>query len=418
MRATVVLGRIAGVRVGVHWSVLLIFGVIVLGLAQGRLPQAHPGEGWPVYWAIGLLTAVVFFASLLAHELAHAIVARRNGVEVDDIVLWLLGGAARLKAEAPSPAAELRIAGVGPLVSLVLGGLFALAAWGLDAVSAAGPVVEAAVWLAVINILLAAFNVIPAAPLDGGRLLRAFLWWRTGDRLRATAGATTAGRVFGWLLVAFGLLLFMRGDVFGGLWLAMIGWFLAATATAEGQQAQLRAVLAGVPVRDVMTPDPVTVPAGLTVARFLDDPRYRYRHSAFPVTGEGGGGGVDGGGGALPVVGLMTLDLARAVGEERRPAVTVGQAMLPLERAEVVDADTPLAEVLPRVEPGAEHRLLVLDGGRLAGIVSASDVSRAVTWMMTTAQRGADARRGGDAADSGGRRGDWGQGWDDRRRGA
>ncbi|WP_374985342.1 site-2 protease family protein [Streptomyces fradiae] len=433
MRATVVLGRIAGIRVGVHWSVLLIFGVIVLGLAQGRLPQAHPGEGWPVYWSIGLLTAVVFFVSLLAHELAHAIVARRNGVEVDDIVLWLLGGAARLKAEAPSPAAELRIAGVGPLVSLVLGGVFALAAWALDAVSAAGPVVEAAVWLAVINILLAAFNVIPAAPLDGGRLLRAFLWWRTGDRLRATAGATTAGRVFGWLLVAFGLLLFMRGDVFGGLWLAMIGWFLAATATAEGQQAQLRAVLAGVPVRDVMTPDPVTVPAGLTVARFLGDPRYRYRHSAFPVTGEAGGmdaggglgvgegaGGRPGvGDGALALVGLMTLDLARAVGEERRPAVTVGQAMLPLERVEVVDADTPLAEVLPRVEPGAEHRLLVLDGGRLAGIVSASDVSRAVTWMMSTAQRGADARRGGGGADGGGGRdADWGRGWDDRRRGA
>lgn len=383
MRPTFVLGRIAGVRIGVHWSVLLIFAVIALGLAEGRLPESHPGHTWAGYWAVGLLTAVVFFASLLAHELAHAVVARRNGVEVDDIVLWLLGGAARLKAEAPNPAAELRIAGVGPLVSLVLGGLFTLAAWLLDVTSAPGLAVEAVAWLAAINILLAVFNAIPAAPLDGGRLLRAFLWWRTGDRLRATAGATAAGRVFGWLLMTVGLLLLVRGDVGGGLWLAMIGWFLAATATMEGQQAHLRGVLAGVPVRQAMTPDPVTVPVGLTVADFLAGPRYRYRHSAFPVTGDG----------SRPL-GLMTLDLARKVPEERRHAVTVELVMLPLSQVTVVGADDPLADLLPRMEPGAEHRVLVLDEDRLVGIVSASDVSRTVTWLMTTVPRGRGDGRG------------------------
>ncbi|BAU81775.1 peptidase M50 [Streptomyces laurentii] len=383
MRPTFVLGRIAGVRIGVHWSVLLIFAVIALGLAEGRLPEAHPGRAWPVYWAVGLLTAVVFFASLLAHELAHAILARRNGVEVDDIVLWLLGGAARLKAEAPNPAAELRIAGVGPLVSLVLGGLFTLAAWLLDTASAPGLAVEALAWLAAINILLAVFNIVPAAPLDGGRLLRAFLWWRTGDRLRATAGASAAGRAFGWFLTVVGLFLFVRGDILGGLWLAMIGWFLVAAATAEGQQAQLRAVLAGIPVRHAMTPEPVTVPAGLTVAEFLVGPRYRYRHSAFPVTGDG----------SAPV-GLITLDLARKVPEDRRHAVMVEQVMLPLSQVTVVGADSPLADLLTRIEPGAEHRVLVLDRDRLVGIVSASDVSRMVTWLMTTIPRGRGGGRG------------------------
>ncbi|MEF9904551.1 site-2 protease family protein [Streptomyces sp. P9-A2] len=372
MRATFVLGRIAGVRIGVHWSVLLIFGIIAFGLSQGRLPETHPGRAWALYWAAGLCTALVFFASLLAHELAHAVVARRNGVEVDDIVLWLLGGAARLRTEASSPGAELRIAGVGPLVSLLLGGLFALGAWLLDLVSASGIVVEMVAWLAGINVLLAIFNSLPAAPLDGGRLLRAFLWWRTGDRLRATAGATAAGRVLGWLLVVLGLIAFMRTGAFGGLWLTLIGWFLIAAATAEGRQAQLRGVLAGVPVRDAMTPEPLTVPADTTVTDFLTSARYRYRHSAFPVIDDG-----------VPV-GLVTLDSARKVPQAEDRPVTVREVMMPLSQTTVVGPDSPLADLLPRMEPGAEHRVLVVDDGRLAGIVSLSDVSRTVTWLMRT----------------------------------
>ncbi|MFD5662636.1 site-2 protease family protein [Streptomyces hirsutus] len=373
MRATFVLGRIAGVRVGVHWSVLLIFGIIVFGLSQGRLPETHPGRSWALYWAAGLCTALVFFASLLAHELAHAVVARRNGVEVDDIVLWFLGGAARLRTEASSPGAELRIAGVGPLVSLLLGGLFALGAWLLDLASGPGVVVEMVAWLAGINVLLAVFNALPAAPLDGGRLLRAFLWWRTGDRLRATAGATAAGRVLGWLLVALGLIAFMRTGTFGALWLALIGWFLIAAATAEGRQAQLRGVLAGVPVRDAMTPEPLTVPADTTVAGFLTSARYRYRHSAFPVIDDG-----------VPV-GLVTLDSARKAPRAEDRAVTVREVMMPLSQTTVVGPDSPLADLLPRMEPGAEHRVLVVDDGRLVGIVSLSDVSRTMTWLMRTA---------------------------------
>ncbi|MFE9925627.1 site-2 protease family protein [Streptomyces sp. NPDC005774] len=373
MRATFVLGRIAGVRVGVHWSVLLIFGIIVFGLSQGRLPETHPGRAWALYWAAGLCTALVFFASLLAHELAHAVVARRNGVEVDDIVLWLLGGAARLRTEASSPGAELRIAGVGPLVSLLLGGLFALGAWLLDLASGPGIVVGMVAWLAGINVLLAVFNALPAAPLDGGRLLRAFLWWRTGDRLRATAGATAAGRVLGWLLVVLGLIAFMRTGAFGGLWLALIGWFLIAAATAEGRQAQLRGVLAGVPVRDAMTPGPLTVPADTTVAGFLTGARYRYRHSAFPVIDDG-----------VPV-GLVTLDSARKVPQAEDRAVTVREVMMPLSQTTVVGPDSPLADLLPRMAPGAGHRVLVVDDGRLVGIVSLSDVSRTMTWLMRTA---------------------------------
>ncbi|MGW2183383.1 site-2 protease family protein [Streptomyces sp. NPDC001732] len=376
MQATFTLGRIAGVRIGVHWSVLFIFGIIAFGLAQDHFPHVYPGRTPLVYWAAGLATAVVFLASLLAHELAHAVVARRNGVVVDDIVLWLLGGVARLKSEASSPAAELRIAGIGPLVSLLLGGLFLLSTWLLALASAPGLLVEVAAWLAGINLLLALFNALPAAPLDGGRLLRAFLWWRTGDRLRATAGATTAGRVLGWLLIGLGLVVFMKGGGFGGLWLALIGWFLIAAATAEGQQAQLRGVLAGVPVRDAMTRDPLTVPADLTVADLLADPRYRYRHSAFPVAGADGA-----------PVGLVTLDSAKQVPPEQAGTVTVGEVMVPLARSTVAGPDDSLADLLPRMESGAEHRVLVTDQGRLVGILSLSDVSRTVTWLMGAAPK-------------------------------
>ncbi|WP_314174287.1 site-2 protease family protein [Streptomyces winkii] len=380
MRATFVLGRAAGVRIGVHWSVLLIFALIAFGLAQGRLPATHPGNATVLYWVAGLFAAVVFFASLLAHELAHAIVARRNGIDVDDIVLWLLGGAARLKSEASNPAAELRIAGVGPLVSLLLGGVFALAAWLFHLASAPGLVVEVVGWLAAINVLLAVFNAVPAAPLDGGRLLRAFLWWRTGDRLKATAGATTAGRVFGWLLVLLGVVLFLGSGSFGGLWLSVVGWFLIAAATAEGRQAQLRGVLSGVPVRDAMTTGPVTAPSGLAVADFLSGPAYRYRHSAFPVVRDDG----------VPA-GLLTLDGARRVPWDQAEQVTVDEAMIPLEKITVVGPQDSLADLLPTMEPGAQNRVLVADGGRLVGILTLSDVSRTVTWLMNFAP----ARRDG-----------------------
>ncbi|MEV7680085.1 site-2 protease family protein [Streptomyces sp. NPDC088341] len=371
MRATFSLGRIAGVRIGVHWSVLVIFVLIALGLAEGRFPQVYPGHAVGLYWVAALITSLLFFASLLAHELAHAIVARHNGVQVDDIVLWLLGGVARLRSEASDPGAELRIAGVGPLVSLVLGGLFALCTWLLLVGDVPRLIVEAAAWLAAINVLLAVFNSIPAAPLDGGRLLRALLWWRTGDRLRATAGATAAGRVFGWLLVVAGFVLFIATRAFDGLWLALIGWFLITAATAEGRQAQVRGVLSGVPVRQAMTPDPVTAPAGLTVAGFLTDPRYRYRYSAFPVTDAAG-----------DAAGLITLERARHTPEDQRESATVKEVMLPLADVTTAGADDPLADLLPRMRPGAENRVLVLDGRRILGIVSSSDISRTVSRLI------------------------------------
>src|SRR6201996_3226288 len=193
MRTTFSLGRISGIRIGVNWSVLLIVALLAYGLAVGEFPAAAPRHPVAEYVAAALVTAVAYIGSLLAHELAHSLVARRNGVKVEGITLWLLGGGSRLQDNIKDPGAELRVAGAGPLTSLVLGGAFWLAAWGLHALGVRGVVVAAVAWLGGINLLLAVFNVIPAAPLDGGRLLQAVLWAITKDKLKAAMWSARSG---------------------------------------------------------------------------------------------------------------------------------------------------------------------------------------------------------------------------------
>ncbi|MGC9541308.1 site-2 protease family protein [Streptomyces sp. UG1] len=372
MGATLTLGRLAGIRIGVHWSVLVIFALIAVGLAAGRLPDAHPDRpGW-LYAVVGVATAVVFLLSLLAHEMSHAIIARRNGVGGDEITLWLLGGAARLKSEAPSPAAELRIAGIGPLVSLALGVVFGLLTVLFGQVYGSGLLVEALAWLAVINVLLALFNALPAAPLDGGRLLRALVWWRTGNRLRATEVATGAGRALGWLLIAAGVFLAFAGAAVDGLWLMLIGWFMTAMASAEGSQAKMRELLGSVPVRRAMTPDPTTVPAATTIREFLSGPPWVYRHSAFPVIDAVG-----------RPMGLISVNRAGQVPVPERERTTVGAVVLPLDDLPTAHPDDRLIDLLPSVETSPARRALVMAEDRLVGIVTQSDINRLVNWLTS-----------------------------------
>ncbi|HEY9389694.1 MAG TPA: site-2 protease family protein [Mycobacteriales bacterium] len=367
------LGRIAGVRVGVNWSVLVIFGLIVYGLAGVQFPSLYPGYVGGAYLLAGLLAALVFVGSLLAHELAHAVVARHNGLTVEGITLWLFGGVARLSGEAPSPGAELRIAGVGPLVSLLLGVGFAILAVLVRVSGVHGLTIAVLGWLAGINIVLAIFNVVPAAPLDGGRLLRAIVWWRTGDRLKATIRAAQAGRVFGWFLIIAGLLFFLTGQLPGGLWLALIGWFLIGAASAEGQQAAVRQALAGLPVLRIMTSEPMTVPAAMSVHDFLTNYTLAHRHSAYPVLDPAG-----------EVIGLVTHGRITSVPPDDRARVLVGEAACPMDEVPTTTPNEPVADLLPRLGGCAEGRALVFDQGRLTGIVALSDVTRALRWTDVT----------------------------------
>jgi Zn-dependent protease/CBS domain-containing protein len=354
MNDTFRLGRIVGVRVGVNWTVLVVFTLLAYGLAAERLPQSYKGLHPVVYVLGGFFTAAAFLASLLAHELAHAIVARRNGLTVEGITLWLLGGVARFEGEPESPGAELRIAGSGPLVSLLLGMALAGASAVLLIAGMNGLVAGCLAWLAAINVVLALFNVIPAAPLDGGRLVHALLWRLSGDRTKATLRAALAGRGFGWIAMIAGFYVSLWN--FSGLWLIVIGWFLIAAAGLEAGQARAVARLDGITIGRIMTPDPFTVPASMTAAEFLREMLPRHRHTAYPLVEDG------------VVRGVVTAERIR--GQQAGAAVADV-----VEEAERTSAQAALAELLPRLARG---RLLVFDGERLVGIVTPRDLARAL----------------------------------------
>lgn len=365
MKATVRLGRLAGVSVGVHWSVLGIVLLLVVGLSVQFRVLAEGYATWE-YVIAAVVTATLFVLSLLAHELAHAIWARRNGVGVEGITLWLLGGVARLTGDALTPGAAFRIAAVGPLTSFLAGAVFGIAARLADDAGLSSLTVAVLSYLALINVVLAVFNLIPAAPLDGGRILRSAIWAWRGDQFVATVWAARAGRLFGFLLIGLGLLRVIYG--MGGLWWILLGLFIVTMASAEEHQARTTTMLAGVRVQDVMTPDPETVSGDRTVADFLRDVVLLRRHSAFPL--------VDGFG---RVEGLITFNRLRAVPILEHETVRLRDVACPPQDIPSATPDEPLTDLLPRLSGCADGRALVYDQGRLVGIVSPSDISRAVT---------------------------------------
>ncbi|GGM49403.1 zinc metalloprotease [Micromonospora sonchi] len=366
MRASFRLGRIVGVPVGVNWSVLVIFALIWWGLSANLFPRSYPGRSGVAYLLAGLAAAVVFFLGLLAHEVSHAVVAKRNGLGVEGIMLWLFGGVAQLRGEARDPGAELRIAGVGPLVSLIIGVFFGAIAMLLGLAGVHGLLLGAMAWLAGINLLLAIFNILPAAPLDGGRLLRAAVWKATGDRTRGSVVAARAGWIFGVVLIGFGLWRFLTGAGVGGLWLALIGWFLIGAATLEERQARMGSALRGLRVAEVMTPQPQTASGEMTVADFVDNYLFAYRHTALPLTEDG------------RPVGLVTLDRVRGVPSDQRASTTLEAVACRAGDLVLASPDEQLTDLLPRLSECADGRALVVAEGNLVGIVSPSDISRAV----------------------------------------
>lgn len=268
MRDEIRLGRVAGFPLAVNWSVLVIAWLLTWNLATMSLPHSAGGHATATYWLVGVGTTLAFFASLLGHEFAHAVVARRNGVEVKGVTLWLLGGMAELSSEPPTPGSDFRIAIAGPAASIGLAAGLGVVSRSLDALGGAHLLATAVGWLATINLLLGVFNLLPGAPLDGGRLLRAALWARHGDRQQAARWATRAGTLTGTSLVALGFVQFVRGAGIAGLWLAFVGWFVVNAARTEA--SELAARTAGPDVTVLVTPaPPPDVPAAPTADRPL-----------------------------------------------------------------------------------------------------------------------------------------------------
>jgi Zn-dependent protease/CBS domain-containing protein len=360
------IGRIAGFPVSVNWSVLVILWLFTWSLAS-TLPSAVPGYPKGTYWLAGACGALILLGSLLAHELTHAVLARRAGVKVFDVTLWLFGGVTRLGGEAKTPTEAFRIAVSGPLMSLTLAAVFGGAAYGLGMLGVAHIVLGVAWWLAGINLLLGLFNLLPGAPLDGGRVLKAYLWRRHGDSVRAAIGAARAGRILAFILIALGLLEFLAGGMVGGVWLAFIGWFIFAASREEETQVVTRQAIAGVRVADVMTAEPHTAPADITIEDFIQRYLLGDRHSSYPVADRNGS-----------IIGLITLAQLRSVPPSQRAAILVREAAIPLPHVPTAAPHEPLTALLERLGSAAGNRALVVDGGHLAGIVTASDLSRLI----------------------------------------
>ncbi|HEX9343101.1 MAG TPA: site-2 protease family protein [Actinomycetota bacterium] len=359
--------RIAGFKIVVSWTLSIVVALIAWSLATQLLPADFPGRGQNAYWAAAAVTTALFLASLLAHELAHAVLARQvAGVEVEDITFWLFGGMSRMRGELPTPWTQLLVTAAGPAASLLLGGAFWLAAVVLAAVGAGGLPAGAALWLALMNLALAVFNLIPGAPLDGGRMLHALLWRFQGSRARGALTAARVGQGTGMVLVGLGLveLLVIPGNATGGLWSALIGWFIIGAARNEARVATARLRLGERRVREIMTPDPAVGPGWYTVDAFLDTFASRHRQAAFPVRDFDG-----------RLVGVVPMTLLGEVPPERRGLLRVRDLAIPLSSLVVAHPDDLAVELALRLAGARQRSALVVEGERVAGLVSPSNLA-------------------------------------------
>ncbi len=334
MNENLSLGRIAGIHVGLNWSLLVVAALIAWSLATSLLPSAAPGEASSAYWTAGVISALVFLASLLAHELAHSVVAMRRGVKVEGITLWLFGGVSRFSSDTSSPGAQALITFVGPLTSLVLGAVFYLVSVAVG--GGAGLLPATLSWLGYINITLGVFNLVPAFPLDGGRLLQSLIWLRTGDRLRATRIAARIGMGFAYLLIAYGLATFLFR------------------------------------VADVMTPNPVQAADTITVDDALHGYVLASRHSTFPTHDAGG-----------RLSGLLTLTALKNVAPNARTTTLIKDVICPLDSVAKASPTDPVTDLLGASDGCSEGRTLVVVDGRLVGIISPSDINRLMQRSMS-----------------------------------
>jgi Zn-dependent protease/CBS domain-containing protein len=363
MHSSLELGRIAGIRIGVNWSWLVVFTLIVWTLVSAVFPSQNPGLSHGAYLGMGIAAALLFFVSLLLHELGHAFEARREGMEIEGITLWLFGGVARFSGMFPSAGAEFRIAIAGPLVSLVLGGLFVGVAIAIHGPQEADGV---AAWLGYINLTLLVFNLLPALPLDGGRVLRSAIWAVRRDFRIATLVAAGVSRAIAVLMIAGGLFLLIFESSFSGAWFAFLGWFLFQAATGEARFIAVQQALGGLRVRDVMVSEPVTVPADLTLGLFMDQVAWSRRYTTYPVVDDG------------RAVGLLAFRNVAEVPRSEWDTRTVRDCMIPRARVPVVTADQSAVDALAKLSESEVSRGLVLDGEGLAGLISISDLARAL----------------------------------------
>jgi Zn-dependent protease/CBS domain-containing protein len=354
-----------GIEIGANWSLIFIFALIAWTLAVNILPADAPGQPALAYWFTGAVGAVAFYVGLLAHELAHALVAQRSGVKVSGITLWLFGGVSQLEGEPKSAGAEALIAGVGPLTSFGVA-LFAFVL--SEVLPRPGLAWDLFAWLAFVNLALGLFNLVPAFPLDGGRLLGAFFWWRSGSRQRGVHSAVRIGRIFAYLMIAFGVFELFTGAVIDGIWSAFIGWFPLSAGSSEEAGTTLRAMLKSVPVAAAMSSPVVTIPDWLTVEQFLESVAPRHRFTTYPVHDSTG-----------RLTGIVRLGDLVTLAVAVRTTKRLSDFARPIGQIPVARPDEDLAALIARLGTALDQRVLVFDKDQLVGILSPVDVARILT---------------------------------------
>lgn len=375
MRSNIRLGRFFGIEVGLHYSWFLIAFLITMSLAsQFQATNAFWGSG--VIWGVSIVTAALFFVALLAHEMSHALVARAHGLKTRAITLFALGGVAQIEQEPEDPRTEFWVGAVGPFSSAVIGGVCLAIAFGAGWQPGRmphAPLAAMFLWLGYINLMLAAFNLIPGFPLDGGRILRAILWWWTKNGDRATMLAARTGQAVALIFIAFGIFRFFGGAGIGGLWIAFIGWFLMQAAGASYANVALTTGLKDVHVADVMDRDCTTVDGNLNVESLVEDYLLRTGRRCFVVAQKG------------QVEGLVTPHEIKALERQRWPYTTLHDIMRPLEELHTVSPATSVMEALETMGRDDVNQLPVMADHHLEGVVTRAHV---LQFLQTRAELG------------------------------
>ncbi len=360
------LGKILGIPIRIHYTLWFVFILIAWSLAVGYMPRQYPGLGSVTYWAIGIASAIILFVSILVHELSHSYVAKRNGLPIARITLFFFGGVSEMTEEPQDPGLEVRMAAAGPLMSFLIAAILGSLWYVAQLVH--GPVAVIAIvgYGALINGILGLFNLLPAFPLDGGRVFRGTIWKRSNNLIGSTRTATRVSEGLSLLMVLGGFVLIAYGDFIDGIWTVVLGWFIRSGAETSLKQTLVGEALAGISVADIMTRDVLTVPPEMTVHQLVSDYFLVHRHGGYPVVKDG------------EVLGVVTLQCVRAVPKEKRDYETVQQAMIPSERVAFVKPSATALDAMRKMGRNEVGRVLVVDEGRLVGIAAREDVVRTI----------------------------------------
>lgn len=358
--------RILGIQVSLDYTWFIVFVLFAWSLSYGYFPFRHPGLPTGTYLTMGILSATLLFVCVLIHEFSHSYTANRLGMDIHEITLFIFGGVAQLTKEPEDAATELKIAIAGPAASLVLGLLFYGAAVLVD--PEAYPLLRSVLgYLALINFILLAFNMIPGFPLDGGRVFRALWWLKTGDLNTATRVASNIGKGFAIFLIVMGFIQIFTGNFVGGLWFVFIGVFVQQAAESGYQQVVIKRALAGLKVKDLMSKPVITVEEASSVSDAVENYFFKFHHASFPVRADGG------------VSGLLTLNNVRAVDKDKWEVTRVGDVMNKLGQKDILGPEDSALEALARMmsnNNGNLGRFPVVEEGRLVGIISRQDIMK------------------------------------------